>query len=257
MSQAWDIFADNYIRNLKRPELFNFNPDGAYGANLLHGSENTNPWAGRDQSNAKYGALGGKTGQSIVQSSSTSQIPSLPGLNINNIPALLPGVPTSPAQNTFAGLMGSIAKPIGDKVATDGVDFIKNLLNGTNIGADVVGNAAEMGGGYGKLAGEMIGASTSGDAYAGIGERLTRESTKRLSDAINGVDTSSTFGFDPTSIAIAAAPQLAKMFGLKGTAGDAVGAAAGVGSAALQGGMNPVADVGALMSLVKLFGGLF
>ena len=241
-----NMFMDSYLKRLKRPELFNYNADQSFGANMVHGSEMQNPWANRNQDNAKYGSLGGTQPGTISQGPENNQ--QIPGVNAINIP----GYPKqSAAQSTFANLLGATAAPVLSKGITD------LLSPAAKTAEDVVSKMSDMGGGYGKLAGEMLDVPTTGDAMEGIGSELTRDSSKSLSDAVSGVDTSSPLGFDPTSAATAAAPMLAKMFGLKGTAGDAVDAAAGVGGAALQGGVNPIADVGALISLVKLFGGLF
>ena len=65
-------------------------------------------------------------------------------------------------------------------------------------------------------------------------------------------------GFDPTNLA-AAIPNIGmNLAGLGNTtAGRGVNAATNVGMAAAQGGMNPISDISAIASLVKLFGHLF
>ncbi len=114
MTEAWNTFADSYLKHLKRPEFFNFNADGAFGANLVHGSENQNPWAGRNNDNAKYGQLGGT--QPIKQAVMGDQGGSaLPG--VSN----LPGGKSAP-QNTFSRLLtgiGSTGTKMGGKWLSD------------------------------------------------------------------------------------------------------------------------------------------
>jgi len=60
MATAKELFYNSYLKKMKRPEFQReFNPDDVFGANSVARSERTNPWAGRDSSNAKFGFLGG------------------------------------------------------------------------------------------------------------------------------------------------------------------------------------------------------
>jgi hypothetical protein len=264
MSQAWNAFTDSYLRQLKRPEYWGFQPDQASGSSMLPRSEEGNPWANRNQDNAKYGMLGGTKAGQVFQAPSGN----IPGLNVNNMPFAPNMGASSPSQSTFTNLMtpvvGTAGKYGGQTIAdwmrgpastmTDLSDKIVLLGSGEVNLPGFASSIVEMG----DKGLEGI-TSQSGDAFKGISDAMTQESTKGLSDAISGVDVAS--GIDPTSLASGgvtmAAPMLAKMFGLKGTAGDAVGAAAGVGTAAMQGFLNPISDVSALYSLFKLFKGLF
>jgi hypothetical protein len=58
MSDVWSVFNDSYMKKLKRPEYWGYQPDQASGSSMLARSEEQNPWAGRNQDNAKYGQLG-------------------------------------------------------------------------------------------------------------------------------------------------------------------------------------------------------
>lgn len=58
MSEAKSIFMNAYLKKLRRPELDGgYNPDQAFGANMVHGSESLNPNAIRDATNAQYGGM--------------------------------------------------------------------------------------------------------------------------------------------------------------------------------------------------------
>lgn len=262
MSQAWSAFTDSYLRQLKRPEYWGFQPDQASGSSMLARSEEGNPWANRNQDNAKYGMLGGTKAGQVFQAPGGN----VPGLNVNNMPFAPNMGASSPSQSTFTNLMAPVVGATGKYAGQGVMDWMKGSSPTTT---ELSNKIALLGGGEASLPdfasslSEMGGkglegvVSQSGDAFKGITEAMTQESTKGLSDAISGV----AGGIDPTSLATGgvgmAAPMLAKMFGLKGTAGDAVGAAAGVGTAAMQGFLNPVSDVSALYSLYKLFSGLF
>ena len=217
---------------------------------MLHGSENTNPAPNRDQDNAKFGRLGGGTTPVYEQSGAA---PTLPGFG---------GTPSIPGSSTpapqGAGPLGTLAgMGAGAGVSyglNKGVDYLKGAFKDMMGGSS---NLSDMGGGYSKIAEQMTGAPGVDQTT----QSIIGDSSKSLSDTIYGTGgaTTSPVGFDPTSIAMAAVPQLARLFGLKQ---DSIGesglsAATNVGSAALQGGANPVADVGALTSLVRFFSKLF
>ena len=98
MPQLWNDFNNSYLKNrLKRPEFWNFEPDQAFGANMVHGSENINPWANRDASNAKFGVLG-KPGQ-VFQGPPSGVPGAIPGLNI--------GQNIGGQSSTFGQLLGT------------------------------------------------------------------------------------------------------------------------------------------------------
>lgn len=267
MSQAWSAFTDSYLRQLKRPEYWGFQPDQVSGSSMLARSEEGNPWANRNNDNAKYGQLGGTKAGQVFQAPSGN----VTGLNVNNMPFAPNMGVSSPSQSTFTRLATPVVGTGGDWLGKGGISTVADWLKPTPSVSDIATKLGLASGGEvaipdfaSKLSGMGESAldpamGKAGDAFEGIGKALTEESTKNLSDTVSGVDVAS--GIDPTSLATGgvtmAAPMLAKMFGLKGTAGDAVGAAAGVGGAAMQGFVNPVSDVSALYSLYKLFSGLF
>jgi hypothetical protein len=126
MSRALDLFAGSYIRNLKRPELLNFDPEQSYGANMVFGSNEQNPWANRNQDNAKYGQLGGTQPLRQVITSTTQG--EIPGTNITNVPG-----GSGLSQNTFNNLMAGVVAPVGMRYGSEwmgksGLDWIKSLL---------------------------------------------------------------------------------------------------------------------------------
>ncbi len=126
MPNVWETFTDSYLKKLKRPELQGiFNPDQSYGANMLFRSEETNPWAGRDQSNAKFGPMGARGGI-------TTQAPTMSPQGAGSLLPQgwnLPMMP-SPQQDTFHQLMGGIQGPvsaIGSKYGADAImDWMKS-----------------------------------------------------------------------------------------------------------------------------------
>ena len=121
---AFDIFADSYLKGLKRPEFWDFNPDSAFGANMVKGSQNQNPWTNRNQDNAKYGIFGGTAnaaGKPPVITSSG---------NMGGVQAspLNPGGLTQPQVSPLARLLGTTegegTKFLGKNLA----DNIKELF---------------------------------------------------------------------------------------------------------------------------------
>lgn len=137
MSQALNLFTDSYLKRLKRPEMFNYGPNQAFGANMVHGSEEQNPFAYRDQSNAKFGNLGGNTNKVIEgpQTFAGDQLdPSLSGKTFT-----LPnqGSPNSIINDLSGMLMKSATAPLMQK----GTDALSNWL--TKGPSDAVGVAAD------------------------------------------------------------------------------------------------------------------
>lgn len=249
MPSAFDMFTDSYIRSMKRPELFNFEPDQAYGANLLHGSEKQNPSPNRDQDNAKFGRLGSPTTPIYQQE---NNIPPLTGFGDNSS---MPGISTQTSQGSgpLSTLMGMGAGAGVSYGMSKGLDYLKDTFK--NIMGESK-NLSDMGGGFSKIAEQMTGAPSADQTAASI----LGDSSESLHNAIHGLEaTKSPIGFDPTTLALAAVPQLARLAGLKqdSIGGSGLSAATSVGSAALQGGLNPIADVGAGMSIVNFIRKLF
>ena len=61
MPDAWEDFNNSYIKGMFKNKSFSspFNPDGAYGANMVPGSQNMNPAPNRNALNALSGMFGG------------------------------------------------------------------------------------------------------------------------------------------------------------------------------------------------------
>jgi hypothetical protein len=195
MAEAWDIFADNYLKNLKRPEWFNFKPDDAFGANMLHGSSNINPWAGRDQSNEKYGMLGGT--QPITQTGAET----MPGASA---PPQIPGQFSSPSQQAFANLMqGSVS----NQLQGTGSKWLSNKLLdmfGSPIGKDATTR---------KVLEEAMQSSATGGLSPAVSPIAEAAASPVTGAVAEGAKTamSSPFGFDPTTLALSAAPDLMQL----------------------------------------------
>ncbi len=246
--QVWDVFADNYLRQLKRPELLNEGPDSAYGANMLRGSESTNPWAGRNQSNAKFGPLGGG------------------GVTYGPTGGGPPGGKPSP----FAALLAPATSPVSNWAATKGWDKLKILFGEQGVsnpqgyqelaslgakGFSVPEGVSELGG-YNRLAeGFTPGALTeSPGAVLGAPTELGGLSTG-VSE-LGGFDKLAQ-EFNPANVGLSMVPMgLQALTGNK-TVGDVGSAVVNTGSAIAQGGMNPISDAMALASLYKTFKGFF
>ncbi len=251
MANVWETFTDSYLKKLKRPELQGiFNPDQSYGANMLFRSEETNPWAGRDQSNAKFGPMGASSGVKAQA----------PTLNPQGARDLLPqgwNLPMmpSPQQDTFHQLMGGIQGPVANIGGRIGANAIMDWMKSSPQGdaAEAIMSARDSA----RMAQEL--SNPSYDAAAGVGpygeaaEGMT-EVAGGTTDVASGLSLTAP---DPATTAAAAIPMLAKMFGLKGTGADALGAASSIGIAAAQGGMNPFSDLMAAYSIYKFGRGLF
>ena len=142
----------------------------------------------------------------------------------------------SGGDNPSFGDTGSMASNIGMAAVTPSLSGIKDALNsGVPIGdldlLKVLGRNMNPGG--------VFKAAISGVPFG-------------------DVDWGKAFSSDPIAgVAMSMADPL--IFGLTGskTAGKAAGALGTTGLAAAQGGANPFSDVAAVMSLIKLFGGLF
>ena len=196
MSQAYNTFMDSYFKRLKRPELFNYSPDQSFGANMVHGSEEENPWANRNQDNAKYGNMGGNNNKVVQgpQAISGGQLdPSLAGKTFT-----LPSTnPNSQTQGALDTIMGAVTKPVGEYVGNAASDWLNptptlsdlssriSLAGGEGtVVPDIVGKLAGLG--ENPLAGFDPTMGAAGDAFAGIGKEMTQGSTDMLKGAIEG-----------------------------------------------------------------------
>jgi len=276
MATAMEAFTDSYLRKLKRPELRGvYEPDQNYGANMLFRSNETNPWSGRDQSNSKFGFLGGTAGvnkntlggttPTQTQAGTSTQASSImPGLNMPS-GWNIPGMP-SQQNSTFTSLMAPVAEGIGKYVTGNITDWMKGPSTYGDLSPMMEGYAAKVLGGEGgkdivDTLSSQFGKAPIAGTESGLGgfESLlgnaVGESTKDLSSGASGVLDG--IGDMGPGVATAAIPMLGRMFGLKGDAANGLSAATSVGMAAAQGGLNPISDISAVMSLIKLFGGLF
>lgn len=259
MSQAYNTFMDSYFKRLKRPELFSYNADQSFGANMVHGSEKQNPWANRNQDNAKFGSLGGDNNK-VVQGPEFTANPLAPG----GLTQTNQGAPSVSGQSGLDSIMGAVTKPVGQYLGNAASNWLNPEATLTDIGSKLGlasgGEVAipDIAGQLSKMGEDSLSAfiPTSGDAFEGIGREMMEGSTDVLKGAIEGGG-STPFNFDPISMGLSTVPALGRMFGLKGDVANGLEAGASVGAAALQGGLNPISDIGAVMSLVKFFGGLF
>jgi hypothetical protein len=152
--QNWlDIFNNNYLGQLKRPEMQSasgFNPDTAFGANMVSGSSSMNPAPNRDATNAIYGQLGGSSSGGLTNTN--------PGLQMDSFQKLLAGA----QQNTGneGTLFGGMGQPLSqglsefsmadlwDKLQTKAPEMGMNMGAaaaqplGQAIGGKQLGNAA-------------------------------------------------------------------------------------------------------------------
>jgi hypothetical protein len=214
MESSKEIFYNSYLKKLKRPELQReYNPDESYGANTLFRSEETNPWAGRDQSNAKFGALGGPSGYQ--------------------------GQPFKLSQGSTSGGVGGGDYTLGDILshgkAGVNLPFIpsgeKSVFNtlmepvigaGSKLGANAIVNwmkpvdsfskLSPMMEGFAGRATDAIPFSPAGDAlsemgggYGKLADLLTKESSDTLKSTIAGTGEGATTGAAESSIPYAGA----------------------------------------------------
>lgn len=250
-SQIMDIFTNSYLKQLRRPELLNRGPDDAYGANMLPGSESMNPWAGRDQANAKIGGQG-----RVVMGPSGS------GLSPQ-------GKTTSP----FAALLAPATSPASKWMATSGWDKLKGIFGGEGVSnapgykelmENFTGQAPSFNvpegvselGGYNRLAQEFSPGALTEVPGAASGAPMELGGLSEGVSELGGFDKLAQ-GFDPVSAGLSMVPMgLEALTGNK-TVGDVGSAAINTGSAIAQGGMNPISDAMALASLFKIFKGFF
>lgn len=265
MAKAWEAFNQGYMSKLKRPEYWNFSPDGAYGASMLSGSQNTNPWANRDQSNAKYGVMGGPQPSKTLSLSPKGAVDMLGTTNLMPKNMNIPGIP-SEQKGTFQNLMdmagGTASKAASNWMTGKVTDWMKGPQSFDKLSPEMQGFADKFmqGGGGDPYDTLMKGFGQEPITESGLGgydklfEQSIADSTEELAKPglFDGISAG-----DIGTGALAAAPMLGKMFGLKGTAGRALGAAAGIGSAAAQGFMNPISDLMATWNIAKFIGGLF
>ena len=234
--QVWDIFADNYFKQMKRPELLNEGPDSAYGANMVRGSENTNPWAGRDQSNAKFGRTAQPT----------------PVVGSSPVPSPLGAKPSG--GSPFAALLTPGMSPASKWMSTSGWDKLKGIFTPSETSNPQ---------GYGELKELVKGGFSVPEGVSELG------GYSKLAQEFNPMEVSpnipldipsegvSPTGIGPTSMGLAAAPKALEAITGSKLVGDIGSAGVNTGLAIAQGGLNPVSDAAALFSLFKLFRGLF
>jgi hypothetical protein len=183
MESSKEIFYNSYLKKLKRPELQReYNPDESYGANTLFRSENTNPWAGRDQDNAKYGALGGPSGyKAQIPGFSLSQGSTSGGFggsaytlgDVQSHGAGAVNLPFIQKQGGGSPLVG-IAQPLVNVGAKYGANAIMDWMKGTP--ADALQETFDKGGGYEKLYDAMTSKSTDALQSAVSGSEAGLES---------------------------------------------------------------------------------
>jgi len=260
MSQIKNLFMDSFLKSLKRPELYNFDADESYGANLLHGSENQNPWANRNAENAKYGQLGGTQPIKAVYGQAQG------GGSFANMPGM---TGSSPAQGTFNNLMAGARAPgqmLGSeylaKPAWEGIKRLFSPGEGTigetykAIGKDFIADKLPLSTAEQSLSDIITGANTP-SAMERVGSDFLSNIPKPSEYVTPGTAEASATNFDPTSLGVSMlGPVVGAISGSK-LAGDATSAAAMTGLAAAQGGLNPLSDIAALYALIRFGGGLF
>lgn len=244
MPQIWNEFNSSYLKNrFKRPEFWNFEPDQAFGANMVKGSENINPNANRDASNAKFGILG-KPGQ-VFRGPDTGIPGAIPGLNI--------GQNIGSQDSAFGRLLGTAggvgSNYLSNQFAKPGAEWLKNLFNKPEdlTGAGEVLQKADV---AEALAAKLGGVPVENMTNLAAAD-LAGAGAERLAEGFHFAAP------DPWSIAASVAPTgIEAMTGSK-TAGNVVGAAAATGIAGAQGGTNVMSDLMALYSYYKMFKGFF
>ena len=191
MSQAYNTFMHSYFKRLKRPELFNYNADQSFGANMVHGSEEQNPWANRNQDNAKYGNLGGNNNK-VVQGPEFTANPLAPG----GFTQIANG-PSASGQSGLNSIMSAITAPVGQYLGNSISDWLNpnpaigDIANklALETGKEVaIPNVAENLAAIGDkpLAAFEPTMGAAGDAFTGIGNEMTKGSTEALKNTIAG-----------------------------------------------------------------------
>jgi hypothetical protein len=220
MATAMDTFYNSYLKKFKRPEFQSYKPDQSFGANMLHGSEETNPWAGRDQSNAKFGFLGGNNngggssggGGDNLSSFLTPAIPTLPAepapsvdipAVINQVaPGMAPQIMANyPSQiNTAAAMLrpqqqqpsalAQIGTPLMDIGAKVGANALTDLITRPKtfdaLSPMMEGFASKALSPVAETATNLFDSGTGLGGFDKIGGELTKSSTEALSNAIEG-----------------------------------------------------------------------
>ncbi len=231
-SNVSDIFTNSYLRHLKQPRFGNYEPDQAYGANMLPRSQNQNPNPVRNAQNAVVGASGGGG--------------LIPGINTGNMSA---------AGSTFQNLMaqsGTTAVNFGTKSLSNWAapklwDYLKSIGKPGEAFMDT------MKGSVGTNA--TLGAMTKAPMFSELGgvEKLGQslmENIPKPSEAVGAVGdaTSSTAGYMPVVGSIA-------KLGLKAgtgelqkhpweTGGEAAGTAIGAGVGSIVPGVGTAIGAG-------------
>lgn len=245
MPQIWSEFNNSYLKNrLKRPEFWNFEPDQAFGANMVKGSENINPNANRDASNAKFGILG-KPGQ-VFQGPQTGVPGSIPGLNVGGTLGS-----QGSSFNQLLGQTGAVGSNyLSSQLAKPGAEWLKNLFGGVEdlTGAGELLNKADVAGALSGVK-ELTDLTGAGDVLRGAD--LAGAGVERLGEGFQFATP------DPLSMTASVAPMGIEALTGSKTAGNVAGAAAMTGIAGAQGFMNPISDAMALYQLFKMFKGFF
>ena len=240
MSQAYNTFMDSYFKRLKRPEFFNYNADQSFGANMVHGSEEQNPWANRDRDNAKYGNLGGANNNNIVQGPQAQTFeggqidPSLIGKTFT-IPGGMGGVsgPANQGSSPFNTMLstgsGILAKSAGKYLGDKAYGAINDWMeSGPSSFQDKL---SDMGGGYEKLWDSMTTDSTSAFSNAiGSGSEAGADALGGATDAAGSASSAMPFIGAGLKLGVGAATgQLQKKPGstIGSAAGGAIGGAVG------------------------------
>jgi hypothetical protein len=106
--QNWlDIFQNNYLSQMKRPEFQSangFNPNTAYGDNMVSGSSSINLTPGRDAANALYGQLGGSSTGGLTNTN--------PSQTMDSFKKLLAGAQGNSGGDNSGTLFGGMGQPL-------------------------------------------------------------------------------------------------------------------------------------------------
>jgi len=243
-TSASEIFTNAYLKKMRRPEMGGrFNPDEAFGANLVHGSEMQNPSPTRNMTNALYGNM--KTpmqgGSSINMGQPSSLLPT-PNAGTDMAKVLGP--------NILSDWAGRKIRDMMDKPSGEFADSMKGVLGQENaydqIGSKMFApSLTESGLGGIEKAGESF-----SNTIPNPSSFVTPEVGSSILDGVN-------LGSVGAGVATAAAPMMMEKLTGSKLAGDITGTAATTGVAAAQGGLNPMSDLAALLSWAKLLGRAF
>lgn len=236
MAKASEIFTNAYLKKMRRPELGGgYDPDEAFGANLVHRSESVNPNPIRNQSNAQYGNMKLPTqgGSSLNMGGASSINPGVYGSGMDLAKVIAPGLGSDWASKKILEMFRG--KP--------SAEFLETMIEKPQSMMDVLKTPmfeTESGlGGYEKAGQAFVDKvpmpSEALDTTTGVGSSI--------------LDTASSVG--PGVAASAAGPMMKALTG-SNLAGDITSTAATTGLAASQAFLNPISDLAALMGWFKL-----